>query len=92
MFELSKIIGLRVVTIRGCIFDKRKSRTSNVEPAYILFSDEKTFIILEPTDYYSYHDFDSTTRILNVRQDAHFWLDCFNDEKTYPEATEDIQW
>lgn len=67
MMQLGKIIGKKVVTIRGEVQEKY------VEPKYILFDDGKTYIELEEQDYYSYHDCSSMARILNIREDAEMW-------------------
>jgi len=52
--ELNKIIGLKVVGIKGfCSCGKRENY---ILPEIILFDDKKTMIILETQDYESYHD------------------------------------
>lgn len=82
MFNLAKIINLSVVAIKG----KGKSAGKYIEPAYILFSDGKTYIQLNEQDYFSYHDCSSAARLVNVFCDAGVW----SIINTYSDATIDI--
>ena len=86
--DIEKIIGLKVVAIKGYRYDMRKKR--NFSPQYIVFDDEKTFIELEDQDYFTYHDADSSAKTISINQDARFWKVLMSDEKCYPDADEDI--
>ena len=69
LLEFNKIIGLKVVAIKGISFHKRKQ----IEPLYILFNDKKTYIELEEQDYYSYHDCNPKARQIWVWHDRERW-------------------
>jgi len=84
--ELNKIIGLKVVAIRG-VTNKKVSKNA-IEPHYILFSDKKTYILLKEQDYYSYHDCNSCARIIVVYFDKENWKNIFEDTISFPEAEE----
>lgn len=84
MFTIGNIVGLSIVTIKSDNLDKRKRCK---EPTWILFNDKKTFISLEEQDYYTYHDCDSSARILRIVQDPIQWKHL---KENYPDATEDI--
>ena len=86
MFRLSKIVGKRVLTIRGFASKKKEY----IEPRYILFDDNKTFIELTEQDYYTYHDCSSAVRYIEVKQDKIRWKDIFNDKVNYPISNIDI--
>lgn len=86
--ELNKIIGLKVVAIRG-VTNKKVSKNT-IEPHYILFSDKKTYILLEEQDYYSYHDCSCCARIIEVHSDKENWKNIFKDIISFPEANVDI--
>jgi hypothetical protein len=86
--DIEKIIGLKVVAIKGCRYDMRKKR--NFSPHYIIFDDEKTFIELDDQDYYTYHDANSNAKTISITQNDIFWKLLMSDEKRYPDADEDI--
>ena len=85
--ELAKIVGLKVLSIRGFSSDKKKK---HIEPQYILFDDGKTLIELSEQDYYSYHDCSSSARHVSLYCDEKRWDDIFNDTICYPIANMDI--
>ena len=85
---MNRLIGLKVVDIRGFLNDKRK--TKYIEPQYILFSDGQTYIELEEQDYYSYHDCSQSARLINIQVNEERWLQIFNDKIYYPKANIDI--
>ncbi len=60
MYNLKKIIGLKIVSIKGL-------QNNKTEPRYILFDDNETFIELEEQDI-SFHDCSSMARIITIRQ------------------------
>lgn len=92
MFNLGKIIGLSVVAIKGEFNAKGK----NIEPKYILFSDGKTYIVLEEQDPYTHHDFASGARYLFIRGNYPTPEGVQTNEEVwamimgYKDATEDI--
>ena len=61
--NLSKIIGLKVVAIKG-----QKDDYNRVEPKYILFDDKETYIELEEQDKWDYHDCSPCAREIEVYQ------------------------
>jgi len=76
--ELSKILGLKVVAIKG------NAKTNNnkpkyIEPVLILFDDKKTYIWFEEQSQYDYHDCSSTAREINIEQDSNLWLDYYHN-------------
>jgi len=84
LFEMEKIRGLKVVALKGIPYSLK---VKNVEPAYILFSDKRTYIKLEEQDYYTNHDCDSSARLISVVQDESFWKIIY---KNSADANEDI--
>lgn len=66
MFGLKKIMGLKVVAIKG---SEKYKHSKDIEPKFILFDDGKTYIELEEQDYYSFHDCSTIARIIMVYQD-----------------------
>ena len=86
--ELEKIIGKKVITIRGFNSDKRRKRC--FEPQYILFDDGETFIELSDQDYYAYHDCATSAKHISVITDANRWADIYKDKQFYPIADIDI--
>jgi len=87
MAEINKIIGKKVLAIRGS-----ESTTSgkHVEPRYILFDDGKTYMDLDEQDYYSYHDCATNARILWIYTDESMWNIIHSNIKKYPPANADI--
>lgn len=83
--ELHKIVGLKVIAVRG--FNGEKNVPKYIEPQYILFSDKETYIELAEQDYYDYHDCSSFAREVSVWQDSSRWKQMFLDKQHYPEAT-----
>jgi hypothetical protein len=86
--ELEKIIGLKVVGIKGFCVDKRRKK--KFTPSYILFDDDKTFIELEDQDYFTYHDCDSAAITISVRQNVNMWKRINEDKIAFPDADLDI--
>ena len=85
-FKMGKIIGLKVVALKGVdpfFIDKR---FKNIEVKYILFSDKKTFIEFEEQDYYSYSDCSPYAKYITVCSDVEAWKKIFK----YEDANEDI--
>lgn len=88
IYDLSKIIGLEVKTIRGyrANIDK-KVKKPYIEPVYILFNDYQTLIQLEEQDYYTYHDCSSSAKIIRLFSDKDLWTTIFTGiDGHYPEA------
>lgn len=87
---IQAIIGLKVVAIKGFRTDMRRKK--GFDPEYILFDDEKTYIEIDRQDYHTYHDCDSSARLIQVKRDSAFWEFMMTDEKTYPDADAAIGW
>ncbi len=87
-YELGKIIGKKVLEIKGFETDRRKKR---IRPQYILFDDGKTYLILEDQDTHDYHDCDYSARTIEIRQDLLTWnIIHENEDKASPHANIDI--
>jgi hypothetical protein len=67
---LAQLIGLKVVAIKGKPADAGEK---NIEPAYILFDDAKTFIQLRHQNIIDFHDFDPKAKLVDVCQSAPSW-------------------
>lgn len=81
--KIQDIIGLKVHSIKSFCKDKRKKK--NFEPHIILFTDKKTFIELEDQDYYSYHDCDSSAKVLRIFREKQLW-NRYNTDPSYRDA------
>jgi hypothetical protein len=88
--EIQKIIGLKVVAIKGVRTDMRRKK--HFYQQYILFDDGKTYIELDDQDYYTYHDCDSGAKRISVWQDESVWRRIIANENHYPDADMDINW
>lgn len=89
MYELRKIIGLKVVVIKAYQSDRRKK--TGLEPEFILFDDEITYIKLSEQDYYCFHDCSYSARNIYVLSDARMWKIIFdNVDGVYPNANYDL--
>lgn len=84
IFDMSKIIGLKVIAVKGIPYSLK---IKDVEPRYILFSDKKTFIELEEQDYYTNHDCDNRARLIEILQDTACWKRIYENSN---DATMDI--
>lgn len=76
MTEITSIIGLQVVAIKGTNYSYqglvshlRKYPKKTIYPEYIFFSDGETFIQLEEQDYHIYHDCASWAREIRIHKD-----------------------
>lgn len=88
--KLKKIIGKKVVAIKGFRTDMRRKKGFTAE--YVLFDDGETYIELEDQDCHTYHDHDSDAKIIRVRQNKKLWEDMMSNEKNYPAADTDPSW
>ncbi len=86
--EFEKLIGLKVVAIKGWRTDMRRKK--NFSPEWIMFSDHQTFIELEDQDYITYHDCATSAKHISIRQDAARWKAIMEDPDHYPDADTDI--
>jgi len=86
--ELNKIIGLKVVAIKGIRTDRRKKR--HFSPEYVLFDDKMTYIELQDQDYYIYHDCSGSAKHIQIYNDKEHWHLMMNDHDLYPDADIDI--
>jgi len=83
-FEMEKIRGLKVIALKGGGY--RDKRFKDIEVKYILFSDKRTYIELEEQDYYTFHDFSSYARYVNIHSNEEEWKRIFKLD----DANEDI--
>jgi len=88
--DIKKIIGLKVLAIKGIRTDMRKKK--NFEPHFILFDDEKTYIEVESQDPYTYHDFNPSAKSFRVMENEFMWKNIMTEEKHFPDADQDIGW
>ena len=93
MSELHKLIGKKIVAVRGIrnkYADMRNyPKLASITAEYILFDDEETYIDLREQDYHDYHDCSESARYLDIRKDKDTWKRIFSDIENFPEATED---
>jgi len=88
--KLKKILGLKVVCIRGFESSGKPKKNKLYQTKHILFNDRKTFIELDEQDYYSFYDCSASARHIIVHQDEKRWKDIYDDLGCYPEANDDI--
>lgn len=81
---MKELIGKSIIAIRGWRSDMRRKK--EIEPAYILFSDQETIMCLDEQDYYDYHDCSTSAREIRIFKDKKRWFQIFNDKKYYPDA------
>lgn len=82
MYNLAKIIGLKVLSVKG----EHNAKGKYIDPCYILFDDGKTYITFDEQDYYTYHDCSSSARHINISVSEQVWQLIFE----YPDATTDL--
>lgn len=91
---IMKIIGLKIVAVRGLDINPKANKTKkkNVQfgPCFVLLDDRKTYIEFEEQDCWSYHDCDESARNIKIRQNKEKWEYIMNDLCYYPEANIDI--
>lgn len=89
MYDLGKIIGKKIITIRALQSDKR--RKTGLQPQFILFDDKITYIRLSEQDYYCFHDCSYSARNVYVLSDARMWKIIYdNVDGIYPDANYDL--
>jgi len=92
--NIVKLIGLKIVDIRGWEGDPKKDKTPRrdklYQPMWILFNDKKTYIELEEQDPYDFHDCSSIARYIRIRQDEERWKNIMDDLSHYPKVNSDI--
>ena len=92
--EMNKIIGLKVVAIKGITngvdkYGRRKK--SGFKPDYILFDDKMTYIELEEQDPYDFHDCNWSAREIQICQNYNIWKAIMDDKNgNYPDADTDL--
>lgn len=85
MNDFTKIIGLKIIAIKG--YKPWKNHGPNkkdkkpINPDYILFDDEKTYIEIDTQDPYVYHDYNDNAKILTIKQDKKKWKELFTNKK-----------
>lgn len=62
-------IGLTVHSVKG----EHNSKGKHIEPHYVLFSDNQTFIQFEEQDYHAFHDCAASARHINVIRNKNLW-------------------
>lgn len=89
MSELHKLIGKKIVAVRGHRADRRSKKP--VEAEYILPNDNETYIKLSAPEChaYPYHDCSSSARRIEVWKNKDKWTYIFSDLKDFPETMED---
>lgn len=87
---LTDLVGFKILAVRGFRMDMRRKK--DFSPQYILFDDGKTYIELETQDFYTYHDCDSSARIIRIMQSDAHWKNIFDDIKHFPEADRGTEW
>lgn len=76
----------RILSVRGINSSGQQSKRKQLPPEYILFDDRKTFMRIEEQDYYTFHDCDSSAKIIAIRQDKKEWNRIYSDKIFYPES------
>jgi len=89
MFDMGKIIGKKVICIKGIRTDMRTSK-KRITPEYILFDDGRTYITLEDQDCYTWHDYDNFAKLIEINVNENRWNTIINDDEHYPPATMDL--
>lgn len=89
MYELSKIIGKKIVAIKAFQSDRRKK--TGLTPEFILFDDGITYIRLSEQDSYCFHDCSYSARNIYVISDERKWKILHdNVDGIYPDANYDL--
>ena len=86
--EFLKLIGLKVVAVKGFRTDMRRKK--HFSPQYILFDDGKTYIELEDQDYITYHDCATSAKHISIMQSEASWKIMMEFSDRYPDADTDI--
>lgn len=90
---MRELIGLTIVAIKGYTYKydylNKKINNKYIEPIYILFNDNETFIQLDEQDYYNYHDCSSSARHIIVYKNKQTWNMIMNNED-YKDSNTDI--
>lgn len=69
MVDLLKIVGLTVFAIKG----EFKSKGKFIEPKYVLFSDNETYIEFEDQDPYSFREAAFSAKHIRTYKDEVMW-------------------
>lgn len=85
--ELSKIIGLRVVAIRG-VKERKNEKSTRIN--YILFGDGETYIEVQDQDYYTYHDCSPAAKELIVWRNKRQWDRIMSNSIKYGDSNRDL--
>ena len=88
MSDFQKIVGMRVVAVKGEPESTGFSKPI-VKPKYILFDDKETVLMLDEQDYYDYHDCDKSARTLFVAKAPELWKRVMESDE-YQDANYDI--
>lgn len=75
-------INLTVHAVKG----EYNSKGNHIEPHYVLFSDNETFIQFEEQDYYIFHDCAASARHISVIRNKILW----EQINLYKNATTDL--
>jgi len=83
------LIGKKVVAIKSWSSDKHKKK--GFHPVFIMFDDEETYIEFEDQDYYSFHDYDTSAKVITVYRNKKLWEEMMNNRLGYyPDADENF--
>tara|TARA_R110000868_G_scaffold177798_3_gene416916 strand:+ start:363 stop:623 length:261 start_codon:yes stop_codon:yes gene_type:complete len=74
---MKELIGLTIVAVKGYKEKDARKKNPRIEPVYIFFNDEETYIQLDEQDYHEYHDCSSSARILNINKDKEYYKNMF---------------
>ena len=87
--ELAKIIGKKIVTIKGW---KDRKNAKDIDAEFILFDDGETILKLDHQDYDTYHDCSSSARTLEVIKNKEYYNTIMGDTDRYGDATKCCIW
>ena len=82
--ELSKLIGKKIVAIKGC---KERKNSKNIDANFILFDDKETVLELEKQDCYDNHDYSFSAREFRVFQNKEFYGNIMDMTSAFGDAT-----
>ena len=106
MLNTEKIIGKKIIAIKGYDpnyysphayegslekEERLKKIGTNIDPVFILFDDEETFMELDYQDEYVYHDCDNSARTISIYQNKERWNKIMINEE-YGNADKNLGW
>jgi hypothetical protein len=88
--QMNKILGKKVLAIKGHKIVGDRIQGKYFEPKFILFDDEITYIELEDQNYYDYRDCATSAKHIYIRVSGIMWEKIMHDDKEYPKINTDI--